>query len=325
VQSPVHRSVYRRTIAEGPALGVLARPRRRRSVRFRYRLSVSETDLTGGQSNSRRCTLAATVWKGFISFGLVSFPIRLQVAAREKPIQFHLLHKKDMSRVKEVYFCQVEDKPLKREELVRGFEVSKDEYVVVEQADLDRIAPKTAKVMEIVQFVKADEFDPLLLDKSYHAMPDGDVTKPYALLREAMKQRGQYAIAKLAMHNREHVVVLRPDGKELMLHTMFFADEVQGADVKTGTEKFSAQEMKLAGQLIDTLTGKFDLGKFHDEYKDNLAHLIEQKQKGEPVTVVKVEKPAPVVNILDALRKSLAENKPAERKARTKSRKGKAA
>ncbi len=269
--------------------------------------------------------MAATVWKGFISFGLVSFPVRLQVAAREKSIQFHLLHKKDMSRVKEVYFCQAEDKPLKREDLVRGFEVNKDEYVMVEQAELDKIAPKTAKVMEILQFVKAEKFDPVLLDKSYHALPDGEVTKPYALLREAMKQRGQYAIAKLAMHNREHVVVIRPDAKELMLHTMFFADEVQGAEIKTGSEKFTAQEIKLAGQLIDALTAKFELGKFHDEYKANLARLIEQKQKGERVTVVKAEKPAPVVNILDALRKSLAENKPAERKPRAKPRKGKAA
>ena len=106
--------------------------------------------------------MAATVWKGFVSFGLVSFPVRLQVAAREKSIQFHLLHKKDLSRVKEVYFCQAEDKPLKREDLVKGFEVSKDEYVVIDQADLDKIAPKTAKVMDILEFVKAGDFDPVL-------------------------------------------------------------------------------------------------------------------------------------------------------------------
>ena len=124
--------------------------------------------------------MAATVWKGFVSFGLVSFPVRLQVAAREKSIQFHLLHKKDLSRVKEVYFCRTEDKPVKREDLVKGYEVSKDEYVVVEQADLDKIAPKTAKVMDIVEFVKADEVDPVFFDKSYHLIPDGDVTKPYS-------------------------------------------------------------------------------------------------------------------------------------------------
>jgi len=259
--------------------------------------------------------VAATVWKGFVSFGLVSFPIRLQVAAREKSIQFHLLHKKDLSRVKEVYFCQAEDKPLKREDLVKGYEVSEEEYVVIDQADLDKIAPKTAKVMDILQFVKAGEFDPVFLDKSYHAIPDGDVTKPYALFREAMKQRGQYAIAKVAMHNREHIVVIRPDGDELMLHTMFFADEVQQVQVKTGSQKFSPQELKLAGQLIDTLSARFDPKKFHDEYQANLEKLIEQKQKGERVTAPRREKTAPVSNILDALRKSLAEKKPSKRRA----------
>jgi DNA end-binding protein Ku len=275
--------------------------------------------------------VASTVWKGFVSFGLVSFPIRLQVAAREKSIRFHLLHKKDLSRVKEVYFCQAEDKPLKREDLVKGFEVSKEEYVVIDDADLNKIAPKSAKVMDILQFVKADEFDPVFLDKSYHVLPEGDVTKPYALLRDAMKQRGQYAIAKVAMHNREHIVVIRPEGSELMLHTMFFVDEVQQVSVKTGSEKFSAQEMKLAGQLIDTLTARFDPAKFHDEYQANLRRLIEQKQKGERVTVAKSEKPSQVVNIMEALRKSLAKNQTMENqkesrpKPRAKPRKHRAA
>jgi DNA end-binding protein Ku len=254
--------------------------------------------------------LAATVWKGFVSFGLVSFPVRLQVAAREKPIRFHMLHKKDLSRVKEVYFCRTENKPVGREELVKGFEMRKGEYVVVERAELDKIAPKTAKTMDILEFVKADEFDPVFLDKSYHVIPDGDVIKPYALFREAMKRRGQYAIAKVAMHNREHIVAIRPDGNELMLHTMFFANEIQRVEVKTGSEKFSAKELKLAGQLIDTLSAKFDPKKFHDEYEANLQRLIEEKQNGERVTAVKSKRPAPVSNILDALRKSLAEKKP---------------
>src|ERR1700729_3471984 len=126
-----------------------------------------------GRSKPRRCTLAATVWKGFVSFGLVSFPVRLQVAAREKSIQFHLLHRKDLSRVKEVYFCQTENKPLTREDLVKGFEVSKDEYVVIDQADLDKIAPKTAKVMDILQCVQADDFNTGFLDKYCHVIPGG--------------------------------------------------------------------------------------------------------------------------------------------------------
>jgi DNA end-binding protein Ku len=255
--------------------------------------------------------VAATVWKGFVSFGLVSFPVRLQVAARDKSIHFHLLHKKDMSRVKEVYYCQAENKPLERSDLVHGYEIDKDEYVVIDESDLEKIAPKTARVMDILEFVKASDFDPVYMDKSYHVLPEGDVTKPYALFREAMKQRGQYAIAKVAMHNREHIVVIRPDGNELMLHTMFFQNEVQQVDVNAGSSKFSDKELKLAGQLIDTLSAKFDPKRFHDEYQTNLERLIEQKQKGEKVTATKAEKPATVVNILDALRKSLEENKTA--------------
>ncbi len=197
--------------------------------------------------------------------------------------------------------------------------------MVIEQTDLDKIAPKTAKVMDILEFVEANEVDPVFLDKSYHVIPDGDVTKPYALFREAMKQRGQYAIAKVAMHNREHIVVIRPDAKELMLHTMFFTNEIQQVDVKTASEKFSAQELKLAGQLIDTLSTKFDPKKFHDEYEVNLQRLIDQKQKGERVTVSKTEKPAAVVNILDALRKSLAGNKPAAKTKTSRAPKSKTA
>lgn len=268
--------------------------------------------------------MAATVWKGFISFGLVSFPVRLMAAAREKPVQFHMLHKKDNSRLKEVFYCRLEDKPVPREEITKGYEVSKDEYVVVDEKELDQIAPKTAKVMDILQFVKADELDPLFMNKSCHVVPDGDLAKPYALLREAMKKQRQFAVAKVAMHNREHIVVLRPSGNELVLHTMFFVDEIPKVEVKTGTQKFSDKEIKLASQLIDTLTGKFEPEKFHDEYRERVKQLIEQKRKGETVHAAKAEKPRAVVNILEALQKSLAENK-GKAKPAAKGRKHKAA
>jgi DNA end-binding protein Ku len=269
--------------------------------------------------------MPAVVWKGFVSFGLVSFPVRLMAAARNKPVRFHLLHKKDSSRIKEVFYCREEDKPVQREDLVKGFEVSKDEYVVVTDEELQKIAPKTAKVMDILQFVKAGDFDPVFLDKSYHMLPDGEIVKPYALLREAMEKRRQYAIAKIAMHNREHIVVLRPSGNELMLHTMFFANEVQRVDVKAGPAKFSGKELQLASQLIDTLSGKFQPEKFHDEYQKNVEQLIEQKQKGERVRAPKSERPAPVANILDALKKSLAESKAGKQPAPAGGRKHRAA
>ena len=266
--------------------------------------------------------MAAAIWKGFISFGLVSFPVRLQSGARDKPIRFHMLHKKDLSRLKEVFYCREEDKPVSREDIVKGYEVSKDDYVVVNDAELEKIAPASSRVMDIVQFVKADEFDPVFMDKSYHVLPDGDVVKPYALLREAMNKRQQYAIAKLTMHNREHIVVLRPSGNELMLHTMYFVDEINKVDVKAGPERFSEKEMKLATQLIETLTDKFRPEKFHDEYRDNLKRLIEQKQKGERIQPVKHEKPQRVVNILEALQKSLAETKKPEAQGKEKRARG---
>ena len=269
--------------------------------------------------------MAAVVWKGFISFGLVSFPVRLYAAARNKSLQFHMLHKKDLSRVKGVFYCREEDKPLDHSEIVKGFEVAKDEYVVVDQKELDKIAPPTAKVMEIVQFVKEDEFDPVYMDKSYHVAPDGEVAKSYALLLEVMKKQRHFAIAKVAMHNREHIAVLRGSGNEIMLHTMFFEDEVQAAPAGIGkAPKFSAKELQLATQLIDALTDKFQPEKFHDQYEENVEKLIKQKQKGERVKGATYKRPATVVNIVDALKRSLADNKKGS-SAPKKARKGRSA
>lgn len=264
--------------------------------------------------------MAAVVWKGFVSFGLVSFPVRLYAAARNKSVQFHMLHKKDLSRLKEVFYCREEDKPVDRDNIVKGFEVAKDEYVVVDQDELNKIAPRTAKVMDILQFVKEDEFDPVYMDKSYHMVPDGEIAKSYALLLEVMKKQRQFAIAKVAMHNREHLAVLRPAEKEIMLHTMFFANEVQASPVNLGqTPKFSAKEIQLATQLIDALTERFEPDKFHDEYEENVEKLIEQKKKGETIKGTAFKRPAPVVNIVEALQRSLAANKkssPTPKKAR---------
>src|SRR5579872_1367225 len=268
--------------------------------------------------------MPAIVWKGFVSFGLVSFPVRLHAAARNKTLQFHMLHNKDLSRVKEVFYCRAEDKPLQRDDLVKGFEVSKDEYVVVDDAELAKIAPKSAKVMDILEFVQADDFDPVFMDKSYHMLPDGEVAKPYVLLREALEKRRQFAIAKLTMHNREHIVVLRPSGEELMLHTMFFLDEIQKVDLKATSAKVSDKELELAFQLIDTLSGKFQPEKFHDEYQANVERLIEQKQKGERVRAVAHERPRAPVNILEALQKSLAQSKTGAKSAAAKSRRRRA-
>src|SRR5271154_237478 len=154
--------------------------------------------------------MPAAVWKGYISFGLVSFPVRLFAAGRAEAVHFHMLHAKDLSRVKEVWYCAEEDKPIDRAEIVKGYETSKGEYVVVEDEDLKKIAPATATTMDVLQFVKSGDVDPIYFESSYYVAPEEKTAKPYALFLAALGSTQQHAIAKIAMHNREHVVLIRP-------------------------------------------------------------------------------------------------------------------
>src|SRR5580704_5575915 len=170
--------------------------------------------------------MAATVWKGFISFGLVSFPVRLFAAARPEAVHFHLLHKKDQSRVKEVWYCAEENKPIDRSDIEKGYEVSKGEYVVVGDEELKEIAPPTATTMDILQFVGSEEVDPIYFESSYYVAAQEKTAKPYVLFMAALTETGQNAIAKIAMHNREHVVLIRPSDGGLVLHTLYYPDEL---------------------------------------------------------------------------------------------------
>src|SRR5689334_18873620 len=171
--------------------------------------------------------MASSVWKGHLTFGLVSFPVRLFSAARAETISFNLLHKADHSRIKQVIYCQAEEKAVPRSELVKGYEYEKDHYVEIDDEDIKKVAPKTAKVMEILEFVKGDDVDPIYMESSYYMAPDEGGQKPYALLFEALRETNYYGVAKIAMHNREHIVILRPTKKGVLLHTMYFQDEIR--------------------------------------------------------------------------------------------------
>src|SRR5947207_14532263 len=164
--------------------------------------------------------MASSVWKGHLTFGMVSFPVRLFSAARSETISFNLLHKDDHSRIKQMTYCQLEDKPIARTETVKGYEYEKDHYVVIEDEDIKKVAPKTAKVMEILEFVAADQVDPIYLESSYYVAPDEGGEKPYALLFQALRESKYYALAKVAMHNREHIIILRPGSKVSLSNTM---------------------------------------------------------------------------------------------------------
>jgi len=254
--------------------------------------------------------MAASVWKGHLIFGMVSFPIRLFSAARSETISFNMLHKDDHARIKQVTYCQLEDKPIPRSETVKGYEYEKDHYVVIDDEDIRKVAPRTAKVMEILEFVKADQVDPIYLESSYYVAPDEGGEKAYALLFTALKDSGYYGVAKVAMHNREHIIVLRPGAKGILSHTMYFQDEIrQVEEFRTDTSLVKEKELAMAKMLISSLEENFEPQKYHDAYRENLKKMIEDKIEGRNVVETPSEHFAPVIDIMEALKKSLAEKR----------------
>ena len=256
--------------------------------------------------------MAATVWKGYISFGLVSFPVRLFAAARPETVHFHMLHKKDQSRVKEVWYCAEENKPIERSEIEKGYEISKGEYVVVEDQELKEIAPPTATTMDVLQFVGKDEVDPIYFESSYYIAAEDKTAKPYVLFMAALTDTKQNAIAKVAMHNREHVVLIRPSDGGLVLHTLYYVDELHKTNRSEAPKaKYSSKELELAKGLVKNLTAPFKPQEFKDTYRENVERLIEQKSKGQKITTVKQTRKAPVVDLMEALKRSLKSASPA--------------
>ena len=268
--------------------------------------------------------MAASVWTGYLTFGLISMPVRLFSGARGSRISFHMLHRPDHVRVKQQLVCPEEAKVVERDEIVKGYEYQKGEYVIIEPDEIKKIEPKTAKAMEILEFVRADDVDPVYFESSYYLMPEEAGRRPYSLLVKAMELAGYFAVAKLTIHNREYTVILRPHRHGLMLHTMFYQDEVRevekfgdvAADLREG-------EMKVAQQLIEALAGKWDPSKYHDTFEENLKKLIQARLEGrEVIPIEKPRKLAAPVDLMDALKQSLAQmqakqqgKKPPERAA----------
>jgi DNA end-binding protein Ku len=251
--------------------------------------------------------MASTVWKGHLTFGLVSFPVKLYSAARSESISFNQLHKHDGSRIKQVIYCQAEDKPIPRSEIVKGFEYEKDRYVTIEDEEIKKVAPPSARVMEILEFVKNDQIDPIYLETSYYMAPDEAGEKPYALLFSALRNSGYAGIAKIAMHNREHIVILRPGQNGVLLHTMYYSHEIRKVDeFRTDLSLVKETELKLADSLIQHLAADFEPEKYKDMYRENLLGLIEAKKAGQEVVATPEPKQQKVVDILEALKASLA-------------------
>ena len=252
--------------------------------------------------------MAASVWTGYLTFGLISMPVRLFSGARGERVSFHMLHRPDHVRVKQQLICPEEEVVVDRSEIVKGYEYRKGEYVIIEPEEIKKIEPKTAKAMEILEFVKATEVDPIYFETSYYLMPEEPGKRPYALLSRALQETGHLGIAKLTMHNREYTVVLRPHEGGIILHTMYYENEVRRIE-NFGAPDVDVKEaeVKVAHQLIEALEAPFEPQKYHDTFEDNLRELIKARLEGKEVTPIdKPKKVAPVTDLMAALKQSLA-------------------
>lgn len=260
--------------------------------------------------------MAASSWKGFLTFGLISIPIRLSPAARTERISFNQLHKECHTRLKQPLFCPTCNRMVERSEVEKGYEYEDGQYVLFTAEELDKVEPESARSMEILEFVKLDEIDPVFFDSSYYAAPEEGGAKAYRLLTEAMQQSGYAGIAKVTMHNRENIVIIRARDNGLTLHTMFYTNEIRSAE-SAGADKVEVkeQERTLATQLIENLAAKFEPDKYRDTYQESLRALVAAKTAGREVTATAHASIAPVIDLMDALKKSLAKQSAAsERK-----------
>jgi DNA end-binding protein Ku len=260
--------------------------------------------------------MATSIWKGHLTFGLVSIPVRIFAAARTERVSLNQLHKECNSRIRMPLFCPTCQRQVERSEIVKGFEYEKDQYVLFDEDELEKIQPPSARTMEILEFVKIEEIDPLYYDASYYVTAEEEGKKAYTLLLKAMEETTYAAIAKVTMHGREHIVVIRPRANGMTMHTMYYANEIREVAEYGKTESASPKEAekKLAEQLIESLAASFDPAKYRDEYQETMRAMIAAKQEGKEVTMVEQPKLAPVIDLMDALRKSIASKEKAGKK-----------
>jgi DNA end-binding protein Ku len=253
--------------------------------------------------------MASSAWKGMITFGLVSIPIRLYVAARAKRTYLHQIHDKCHTRLKQPLFCPTCNRIVDRSEVIKGYEYETGQYVLVEPDEIKKITPPSGKTMEIITFLKEHEVDPIYFESSYFALPEPHADKPYALLLKALEDTKKVGVAKVTMHQREYTVFIRARDHGLTLHTMFYANEIASVEGygRKYDVKLRPEEVKLADQLVQSLTAPFKPEQYKDEFQERLNALIEAKLKNKAVTVPAATKPkAPVIDMMEALKRSLA-------------------
>lgn len=267
-----------------------------------------------------------SIWSGAISFGLINIPINLYSATEEHALSFDMLHKKDLSPIRYARMCKEEDKEVPYEEIVKGYEYEKGEYIVVTDEDFKRAAKKSDTI-DILEFSNETEIDTIYFEKPYYLAPGKGADKPYALLREALRKSKKVAIAKFVLRNREHLAVIKPYEDALVLNQLRFAAEVRALEgIKLpSAEGVNKKEMDLALKLIEQRTEKFNAEAYEDTYVEALKEVIEDKAKGiSPKKKPKAEKPSKIHDIMSLLQASLKE-KEAKPSAAARAKKKKAA
>jgi len=265
--------------------------------------------------------MARALQSASLSFGLVNIPVKLYTAAKSKSVSFHLLHQPDGSRIQEHLYCPVDKREVSRDEIVKGYEVSRNHYVEITNDELKALEETANRNVEIQEFVPLHAIDPVYFEKTYYLGPDKGGEKPYRLLAEALSQRNRGAVAKLVMRGKENLVLLRPaDDAHLVLDVMYYADEVKNIrEIDVPNAKIKDAELKLAQNLIDSLSNdKWQPEKYRDTYRDRLLDLVKKKEKGQEVVAPPPvpEGQAQVIDLMDALKKSL------ERRAHGKEKPG---
>jgi DNA end-binding protein Ku len=254
------------------------------------------------------------IWSGSISFGLLNVPVKLYSAVSRKNVSFRELRESDGSRIRHKRVAEADGKEVPYEDIVKGYEISPEQYVVVTRDELEEIDPKRTRAIEIQDFVDLDDIDPIYFDHPYYLGPDKGAEKAYALLVKAMADAKKVAVARFVLRNREHLAAIRPANNVLTMATMRFADEVVAPDelgedvVPENGRKLDKREVEMAKQLIDSLTADFDPGKYRDEYREQLLALIDRKAQGKAVVEPVSEEPKPTKapDLMAALEESLA-------------------
>jgi DNA end-binding protein Ku len=253
------------------------------------------------------------IWSGAISFGLVNVPVKLYSATSPKSVRFHQLSSKTGARIKQKRVDPSTGDEVAFEDIVKGYELSPDRYVLIEPEELDALDPKATKTIDIEEFVDLADIDPIYYDHSYYLAPSTGGAKAYRLLLEAMREAGKVAIGKVVIRSKQQLCALRPTGEVMALSTMLFGDEVMSPDRldeldAIGEAETTKRELTMAQQLIESLSADFDPGRFRDEYRERVLDLIERKAAGEEIAVQpEAEETAPAPDLMAALEASLAE------------------